>query len=119
MKGGGGFRERYISHLHIGALMSKVEAKSLKPWWLRPLWIATLLLTIISGVIAYFILHVHIEGMVGATALTFVLIGIAYYIHVKPSMKVNRALYIWLPIEFCLWNTLGRQRTLQVHNPSD
>ena len=90
--------------------MSKVEAKSLKPWWWRPLWIVTLLLTIISGVIAYFILHAPIERMVGATALTFVLIGIAYYIHVKPSMKVDRALYIWLgvtPIGFCLWTLWG------------
>lgn len=39
-------------------------------------------------------------------ALTLVCIGIAYYIRVRPSMKVNRALYILLgitPIGFGLW----------------
>ncbi|MEM3464518.1 MAG: hypothetical protein QXL91_06605, partial [Candidatus Bathyarchaeia archaeon] len=61
---------------------------------------------VISVAVAYFILHSPLERVVGAAALTFVCIGIAYYIRVKPSMKVNRALYIWLgvtPIGFCLW----------------
>ncbi|MEM3601270.1 MAG: hypothetical protein QXN87_01180 [Candidatus Bathyarchaeia archaeon] len=56
--------------------------------------------------IAYFILHSPIERVVGVAALTFACIGIAYYIRFKQSMKINRALYIWLgvtPIGFFLW----------------
>lgn len=86
--------------------MSEVKAKASKPRWWKPLWIATLLLTIVSGAISYFLLHVPIERAASAVALTFVCIGIAYYIRVRPSMRVNRALYILLgitPIGFILW----------------
>jgi hypothetical protein len=86
--------------------MSEVKAKVPKPRWWKPLWIATLLFTIVSGAIGYFLLHVPVERAVSAVVLTFVCIGIAYYIRVKPSMKVNRALYILLgitPIGFILW----------------
>jgi hypothetical protein len=86
--------------------MFEVKTKTPKPWWWKSLWIATLLLTIASGVISYFLLHVPLERTVSAVALTFFCIGIAYYIRVRPSMKVNRALYILLgisPIGFALW----------------
>ena len=86
--------------------MSKSEIKGSKPIWWKPLWIATLLLTVASGVIGYFLLHIPVERAASAVALTFVCIGIAYYIRVRPSMKVNRAIYILLgisPIGFALW----------------
>lgn len=86
--------------------MSEVKAKVPKSRWWRPFWIATLLLTIVSGAVCYFLLHVPIERAVSAVALTFFCIGIAYYIRVRPSMKVNRGLYILLgitPIGFILW----------------
>ena len=86
--------------------MSRVKAKGAKPRWWKPLWIAVLLTTIASGVAGYFLLHVPLERMVGGVALTFLCIGIAYYIRVRPSMKVNRAIYIGIgitPIGFGLW----------------
>jgi len=86
--------------------MARVKLKSSKPRWWKPLWIAVLLTTIASGVVGYFLLHVPVERAVSAVALTFVCIGIAYYIRVRPSMRVNRALYILLgitPIGFILW----------------
>ena len=86
--------------------MAKVKLKGSKPRWWKPLWIAVLLTTIASGVVGYFLLHVPVERAVSAVALTFVCIGIAYYIRVRPSMRVNRALYILLgitPIGFILW----------------
>ena len=76
--------------------MSGVKAKGSKPWWWKPLWIAVLLMTIVSGVVGFFLLHVPLGRTVGGVALTFLMIGIAYYIRVRPSMKVNRALYIAL-----------------------
>jgi len=86
--------------------MSKVKAKSSKPLWWKPLWIATLLATIASGVAGFFLLDVPLARAVGGVALTFLCIGIAYYIRVRPSIRVNRAVYILLgitPIGFVLW----------------
>ena len=74
--------------------MSKVKAKSSKPWWWKPLWIVTLLLTIASGAAGYFLLDVPLARAIGGVALTFLAIGIAYYIRVRPSITVNRAIYI-------------------------
>ncbi len=72
--------------------------KMSKPIWWKPLWIATVLLTVASGVIGYFVFQVPLERVALALFLTFFCIGIAYYIRVKPSIKVNRALYILLGI---------------------
>jgi len=67
----------------------------------------SVLLTIIaSGVVGYFLLHVPLERMLGGVALTFLGIGFAYYIRIKPSRKVNRGIYVLLgisPIGFSLW----------------
>ena len=76
--------------------MSGVKAKGSKPWWWKPFWIAVLLMPIVSGGVGYFLLHVSLGRTVGGVALTFLCIGIAYYIRIRPSMKVNRALYIVL-----------------------
>ena len=86
--------------------MSKVKTKGSKPWWWKPLWIGVILTTIVLGFANFFLWHVPIERAVSGVALTLVCIGIAYYIRVRPSMKVNRALYILLgitPIGFILW----------------
>ncbi len=90
--------------------MDKAEAKGSKPWWWKPLWITVLLTTIASGVVGYFLLHVSLERTVGGVALTFLMIGFAYYIRVRPSRKVNRGLYILFgitPIGFLLWIIYG------------
>jgi len=90
--------------------MSKVKTKSSKPRWWKPLWIAGLLTTIASGVVGYFLLHVPLERTVGGVALTFLIIGFAYYIRIRLSRKMNRGLYILLgisPIGFGLWVVLG------------
>lgn len=95
--------------------MSGVKAKGLKPRWWKHLWIAVLLTTIASGVVGYFFLRVPLERTVGGVALTFLIIGFAYYIRIKrnlwlrPSMKMNRGLYVLLgisPIGFGLWVVL-------------
>jgi len=74
--------------------MSKVKAKGSKPWWWKPLWIVTLLLTIASGVAGFFLLDVSLARAIAGVALTFLAIGIAYYIRIRPSITVNRAIYI-------------------------
>jgi len=72
--------------------------KTSKPIWWKPLWIAILILTIASGIIGYFALYIPLQQVIIGLVLAFVCIGIAYYIRVKPSIKVNRALYILLGI---------------------
>ena len=86
--------------------MAKVKAKGSKPRWWKPLWITVMLVTVASGIFGYFFLHAPLERIVGGVALTFFCIGIAYYIRIKPSRKVNRTIYILLgisPIGFGLW----------------
>ena len=74
--------------------MSGVTTKSSKPWWWKPLWIVTLLLTIVSGAAGFFLLDVSLARAIAGVALTFLAIGIAYYICIRLSIKVNRAIYI-------------------------
>ncbi len=79
---------------------------SAEPWWWKPLWVTTLLMTGAVGVASYFLFHVPIGRVAGGLAMTLVMIGVSYYIRIKPSRKVNRGLYILLgfsPIGFCLW----------------
>jgi hypothetical protein len=86
--------------------MSKTGAEAPRPRWWRPLWLAVLVITAISIAVSFFIQRVPLEIVLGAAALTFLMIGIAYYIRIRPSMKVNRAIYIWIgitPIGFGLW----------------
>lgn len=72
--------------------------KMSKPIWWKPLWISTVLLTIASGTLAFSTLHFPIEQVIIGTVLAFVCIDVAYYIRVKPSFRVNRALYVLLGI---------------------
>jgi len=71
---------------------------SAKPWWWKPLWVTTMLSTGAVGAASYFLFHIPLERVAGALAITLLAIGFAYYIRIKPSMKVNRATYIMLGI---------------------
>jgi len=86
--------------------MAKLNVKSSKPWWWKPLWIGVTLSTIVLGFVNFFLWHIPIERGVVAVTLTLLCIGVSYYIRVRPSVKVNRAIYIWFgitPIGFGLW----------------
>ena len=69
---------------------------SAKPWWWKPLWIYLLLSTIALGAVNYLLFHIPLERVAGGLALTFLMIGFAYYIRIRPSRRVNRVLYISL-----------------------
>ena len=87
--------------------MSKIKAKGSKPWWWKPLWIFTLLTTIIFSVFSFFLFDIPLARAVGGVALTFLGIGIAYYIRVRPSIRVNRAIYIILGGSVTYWIVFG------------
>jgi hypothetical protein len=77
-----------------------------KPWWWKPLWISVILSSAVLGVVGHLVWHVPIERIVGGVALTFLCTGVAYYIRVRPSRKVNRVMYVLVgitPIGFILW----------------
>ena len=63
-------------------------------------------------------MHIPLERALTGVGLAFLCTGIAYYIRVKPSRRVNKGAYIPLgisPIGFTLWIvyvlTIGRQAT--------
>jgi hypothetical protein len=78
--------------------MAEAKVSKPKPWWWKPLWIITVLLTLVIGVVSYSLLDISILRAVGALALSLLCIGFAYYIRVRPSMRVNRAIYILIGI---------------------
>ena len=90
--------------------MSTFTHKTGKPRWWRPLWIVTLLGIIVSALFSFIIFRVPLERAILGLVLSFLCVGFAYYIRVRPSIKVNRALYILLgitPIGFSLWLVLA------------
>ncbi|PVX23072.1 MAG: hypothetical protein CW691_11690 [Candidatus Bathyarchaeum sp.] len=85
-----------------------VETKSSrpKPWWWKPYWILLVILTIVFSLVPSFFTQVTIERAIFGLLATLLCMGFAYYIRVRPSMRINRALFILLgitPIGFVLW----------------
>ena len=79
-------KERSLAYTH----------KASRPSWWRPLWIVTVLGIIVSGVFAFFIFHVPLERAILGLIFSFLCVGAAYYIRVRPSVTVNRVVYICL-----------------------
>lgn len=69
-----------------------------RPWWWSPLWAFCVISIIAYALISYFYLQRPLEQVFEVAALTFALLGFAYYIRVRPSIRVNRILYILLGI---------------------
>jgi hypothetical protein len=79
--------------------------KPSRPVWRKPFWISTVIVTIVAALLFLFALHMPLQQVTIGLALASVCIGIAYYIRVKPSISVNRALYTLLgitPLGFAL-----------------
>ena len=74
--------------------MSSASSDGPKPWWWKPMWIAILLSIVASTLVGIFVLYIPIERMVYVSVFGFFLVGGAYYIRVRPSIKVNRVIYI-------------------------
>ena len=86
--------------------MVETKVSKPKPWWWKPLWIAVIFVTIVFGVASFFLLNIPFESAVAGLTVSILCIVFAYYIRVRPSIKVNRAIYIWIgitPIGFVLW----------------
>jgi hypothetical protein len=83
----------------------RMKVPSRLRWWM-PFWAFVIATTVALGFISYFYLNQPLLGVLEAEAFAFVLICVAYYIRVRPNLKVNRGIYILLgitPIGFLLW----------------
>jgi len=99
-------KEPNIPRNKLKMVETQAKVSKTKPWWWTPLWICIILAIIVSGVASFFLLDIPLAQAVGGLAATLLCIGFAYYIRVRPSISVNRALYILLgitPIGFVLW----------------
>ena len=68
--------------------------KPSKPKWWKPLWILTSISMVGSGVFTYFFLHGEFVRIIIYEIIFSLVLGGAYYIRVRPSIKVNKLVYI-------------------------
>ena len=68
--------------------------KPSKPKWWKPLWILTAISMVGSGVFSYFFLHGELVLIIILEIIFSLVLGGAYYIRVRPSIKVNKLVYI-------------------------
>ena len=76
-----------------------------KPRWWTPLWISAIVVNIFWLLFGFFVLHLSIERLIIVAVVTAAAGGFAYYIRVKTSIKINRAVYVLIgvtPIGFVL-----------------
>ena len=74
--------------------IAETKVSKTKPWWWKPLWLVTMLAAIVSAAAGLFLFNVLLTRAITGVVLTFLGLSIAYYIRVKPSITVNRAIYI-------------------------
>jgi hypothetical protein len=75
-------------------IIRKTISDGLKPWWWKPMWVVILLSIVASAHVGIFLLYVPLERMVYGLIFSFLLIGGAYYIRVRPFIKLNRVIYM-------------------------
>jgi hypothetical protein len=76
--------------------VADAKTKVPKPHWWKPFWMALVAIAVIFVVINYFLFHYPLSSVIGGLAITLLGIAAAHYIRVHPSLKVNRAVYIFL-----------------------
>ncbi len=69
-----------------------------KPWWWKPLWVVSALGIIIPMLLLFLIGYAPLERVILGLVFAFLGLGFAYYIRVRPSITVNRVVYIGLGI---------------------
>jgi len=80
--------------------------KPSKPKWWKPLWILIAISMVGSGFFTYFFLHGEFVLIIIFEIIFSLCLGVAYYIRVRPSIKVNKLVYIFFgitPIGFGLF----------------
>ena len=65
-----------------------------KPRWWTPYWIVLVVAIIIIGVVIPVFLNFNVERSILISGLFLFVLGLAYYVRVKPSIIINRIVYI-------------------------
>ena len=78
-----------------------------KPWWWKPYWIVLVIVsTIINITVIPFLVNITLESVAVNLITSLLCIGSAYYFRVRPSIRINRAIYVvggTAGIGFLLW----------------
>jgi len=87
-------------------LPNENSQKPSKPKWWKPFWILIAISMVGSGVFCYFFIYSDLVRIIFYEIIFSLVLGIVYYIRVRPSKKVNKVVYILFgitPIGFGLW----------------
>jgi len=68
-----------------------------KPYWWKPLWVISALGIALSA-LALLLLGLPLDRVILGSDFASICLGIAYYIRVRPSLKINRIVYVCLGI---------------------
>ncbi len=74
--------------------MEEENAEPSKPRWWHPLWLLTTIMMIVSGLVIYLLIPISLIIIMFSEFIGFIALGIAYYIRVRPSIRVNKVIYI-------------------------
>ena len=80
--------------------------KPSKPKWWKPFWILIAISMVGSGVFTYFFLQREFIRIIIYEIIFLLVLGGAYYIRLRPSIKINKLVYILFgitPVGFGLW----------------
>lgn len=81
-----------------------------RPSWWRPLWVVNTALVFLVGLFLYLYQGAGAGAVLEGVALALVFLGGAYYVRVRPNVRVNRAVYLLLgfsPIGLALFIAEG------------
>jgi hypothetical protein len=86
-------------------IVSEGKAKKPEPRWWRPYWVVIVIATIALGIIIPLFSKIPLDRALTYLIIALVAEGVAYYGRVRPSVKLNRVMYILLgvPIGFVFW----------------
>jgi len=79
-------------------LLNENGQKPSKPKWWKPFWILIAISMVGSGVFTYFFLHGEFVRIIIYEIIFSLALGVGYYIRVRPSIKVNKLVYIFFGI---------------------
>lgn len=68
--------------------------ESSRPRWWNPFWILLAISMIGSGIISYFLIPTSFIRILFWEIFFLIILGIAYYLRIRPSKKVNKVIYI-------------------------
>ena len=78
-----------------------------KPSWWKPFWALSALGIVVAAVVTVLLLKIPIERAIPELGFAFACLGIAYYIRVRPSTSINRAVYVLIGITPIGWAYFG------------